>query len=83
MLATSGELWVSEFDRSEGSLGPPAFRTTPTPLRWSVFGADGAWLSDIVPPARFTPHEMGSDYVIGVSLDADDVERVTMYRIRR
>lgn len=83
VLATSGELWVSEFDRSEGSLGPPGFRTTPAPLRWSVFAADGTWLSDVVLPARFTPHEMGFDYVIGTSLDSDDVERVTMYRIRR
>lgn len=83
VLATSGELWVSEFDRSEGSLGPPGFRTRAAPLRWSVFADDGTWLSDIVLPARFTPHEMGFDYVIGASLDTDDVERITMYRIRR
>jgi hypothetical protein len=83
LLAMSGELWVSEFDRSENSLGPPAFRSTRVPLRWSVFGVDGTWLSDVLLPARFTPHEMGFDYVIGTSLDADDVERVTKHRIRR
>ncbi len=83
VFAVSGELWVSDFDRTENALGPPAFRTTQLPLRWSVFGVDGTWLSDVVLPARFTPHEMGFEYVIGTSFGTDDVERVTMYRIRR
>ena len=83
MISTSGELWVSEFDRTEESLGPPSFQTPATPVRYSVFARDGIWLSDIVLPARFRPFEMGPDYVIGVSLDGDDVERVMLYRIRR
>lgn len=83
IVAQSGDIWVSEFDRSELAVGSTALRTTKTPLRWSVFGADGIWLSDIVLPARFTPFEMGADYVVGVSLNEDDVERVTLYRVRR
>jgi hypothetical protein len=51
--------------------------------RWSVFSPDGAWLADIVLPARFIAHDMGRDYVAGVSFDADDVERVTVWRIHR
>jgi 6-bladed beta-propeller protein len=83
MLSTSGDLWVSEFDPSEESLGQPSFQTPSGPLRCSVFAGDGTWLSDIVLPPRFRPFEVGADYVIGVSLDGDDVERVTLYRIRR
>jgi len=83
MLAQSGDIWVSEFDRSELAVGSPTFRTTKIPLRWSVFSPDGTWLSDIRLPAHFRPFEMGPDYVIGVSLDEDDLERVTLYRIRR
>jgi len=83
MLAQSGDIWVSEFDRSEMAVGSSAARTTQVPLRWSVFSSEGEWLSDLTLPARFTPHEMGTDYVLGVSLDAEDGERVTLYRIRR
>ena len=83
MISTSGELWVSEFDPSEESLGVPSFQTPSVPLRCSVFAHDGTWLSDIVLPARFRPFEVGADYVIGVSLDDDDIEHVTLYAIRR
>jgi hypothetical protein len=83
MLAISGELWVSEFDRTEGSLGPAPFRRPQVPLRWSVFAPDGTWLADVTLPARFQPFEMGADYVIGATLGEDDVDHVSMYRIRR
>ena len=81
-LSHTGEIWISEFDRSEQAVGPASVRTTQVPLRWSVFGTDGTWLSDIVLPERYTSYEMGTDYVLGVSLDHDDVERITLYRIR-
>jgi hypothetical protein len=32
-------------------------------------------------PARFTPFEIGPDYVLGVWRDADDVEHVQMYEL--
>lgn len=83
LLAASGELWVSEFDRTEHVIGPPPFRRPQKPLRWSVLAADGTWLSDITTPARFLPYEIGADYIIGTTLGDDDVEHVTMYRIRR
>jgi hypothetical protein len=52
-------------------------------LRWSVFAPDGTWLADVTLPARFQPFEMGADYVIGATLGEDDVDHVSMYRIRR
>ncbi len=83
MFATSGDIWMSEFDPTEHVIGPPPFRRPRTPLRWSVFADDGTWLSDITTPTRFLPYEMGPDYVIGTTLGDDDVEHVTLYRIRR
>ncbi len=83
VLAPNGEIWVSEFDRTEHVIGPPPFRRPKSPLRWSVLAPDGTWLSDVTTPARFLPYEMGSDYIIGTTLGDDDVEHVTLYRIRR
>ena len=83
MIATSGELWVSAFDRTANSLGPPSYRRPQKPLRWSIFSPDGRWLADIETPARFMLYEAGSDYVIGATLGPDDVEHVSMYRIKR
>jgi hypothetical protein len=83
MISTADELWVCEFDPSEDSLGPASFQTPAGPVRCSIFSRDGVWLSDILLPARFRPFEVGADYVIGVSLGDDDVERVTLYGIRR
>jgi hypothetical protein len=48
-----------------------------------VFDSDGRWRADVVTPPRFALFEAGSDYVIGGTLGEDDVEHVTMYRIRR
>ena len=82
-LSSTGELWVSDFQPSNGLPGPPALLVPTSPQRWSVFSPEGAWLSDVVLPARFVAHDMGRDYVAGVSFDADGVERVTVLRIRR
>jgi hypothetical protein len=83
IIALSGDVWVSEFDRTDKAIGPPAFRRPQQQLRWSIFRRDGLWLSDILTPARFLPYEIGPDYVLGTTLGSDDVEHVTMYRIRR
>jgi hypothetical protein len=83
LISTSGELWVSEFNPSTGIPGPQALQAPLHSHRWSVFAPNGAWLADILLPARFVAYDVGEDYVAGVSFDADDVERVTLLRIRR
>ncbi|MEW5915409.1 MAG: 6-bladed beta-propeller [Gemmatimonadota bacterium] len=83
VLATNGQLWVSEFDRSNNMLGPPPYRRPQRSLRWSVFDSDGRWRADVQTPARFMLFEAGADYVIGATLGEDDVDHVTLYRIRR
>ena len=82
-ISSTGELWVSEFDPGTGLPGPTALQAPTRAQRWSVFAPDGRWLADIVLPARFVAYDVGLDYVAGVSFDADDVERVTVWRVRR
>jgi hypothetical protein len=48
-----------------------------------VFDAGGRWLGDVAMPARFVPLEIGADYVLGRSRDADGVVRAVMYRLDR
>ena len=82
-ISSTGELWVSEFDPSYGIPGPSALLVPTSPQRWSVFSPAGVWLSDVILPARFVAHDMGRDFVAGISFDVDGVERVTVLRIRR
>lgn len=82
-ISAIGELWVSEFDRGEDGFGPPSMTAPNRAMRWSVYSADGVWLSDVVLPAHFVPQDFGRDYVAGVSFDRDQVEQVIIWRIRR
>ncbi len=83
VAARTGELWVSEFqqqvDWGNGQLRP----SPPKSTGWVVFAEDGRLLARIVLPARFTLTQTGTDYVLGIQRDEDDVEHVTMYRFQR
>lgn len=72
-VGAGGYLWVQEHD-------PPG---TEGPARWSVFDPDGRLLGEVTVPRRFSPHEIGHDYVLGVFTDELDVEHVRLYRLRR
>jgi len=52
-------------------------------LPWQVFAADGEWLGAVSLPHSMWVHEIGLDYVLGVAPDADGVEHVQMFRLRR
>ncbi len=82
ILATpAGEIWVREPDLT-GAPGCWCLAGLPTvPSKWSVFDAGGRWLGDVAMPARFLPLEIGADYVLGWSHDADNVTRAVMYRL--
>jgi hypothetical protein len=80
----TGELWVGEFVVLESFV--PGRRGTVIPEKpttWTVLGKDGGWVADVVLPARFSLLDAGRDYVAGIELDADDVESVVVYRLRR
>ena len=65
-------VWVS---------APP--RAERTPLTWTAFSREGRRLAAVTMPVRFTPKEIGPDYVLGVQRDEDGVETIRMYSLRR
>lgn len=53
------------------------------PREWQVFDPAGEWLGAVRLPGRFTVHEIGADYVLGVRRDELDVERPQVLRLER
>jgi len=78
-----GHLWVRRYDHRELFVtpGPVSTNTLPVPTTWDVFDPRGQWLCTVQLPARFTPLDIGTDYVAGVARDSDDVESVRVYRL--
>jgi hypothetical protein len=65
----SGNLWVQDY---------PGLTDD---QRWTIYDADGALTARIVLPVRFTPHDIGEDWILGRELDDLDVEHVRLYAI--
>jgi hypothetical protein len=81
----AGNLWVQQYDWHFALMepGPSRVQTMSVPSNWDVFDPSGRWLCTVTLPARFTPLEIGNDYVAGIARDEDDVERVDIYRLRK
>lgn len=79
----AGGVWVEDGVRANEIVPSGTPVRAPQPTRWSVFDAAGRWLGDVQMPARFTPIEIGVDYVLGLSRDDDELKYVTLYRIER
>jgi hypothetical protein len=67
-----GNLWVRTFD----NFGTAA-------ASWAVVTAQGTPVGLVAAPRFLNITEVGADYVLGFSEDADGVERVELYRIPR
>jgi len=70
-----GHLWVAPFVLGEPSADVPA--------NWVVFGADGRLVAEVSIPSNVQPTDIGTDYLVGVAVDAMGVERVGYYRVVR
>lgn len=68
----TGALWVAEYALPGEE-----------PSRWDVLDATGRWLGPVRMPPAFRPLDIGTRYVLGVSRDALDVERVELRRLIR
>jgi hypothetical protein len=78
----AGRLWVRKANLADAP-GAGQLNTMPLmPSVWSVFDESGAWLGDVTLPARFMPHDIGADYVVGIARDEDDVQHLVHYRLR-
>jgi hypothetical protein len=82
LLGPSGDVWVRNFAAEDGLTMHP-LRTNAAPSRWSVFDARGRWLADCAFPARFAPTDIGTDYVLGISRDDNDIESVALWPLHR
>jgi hypothetical protein len=51
--------------------------------RWAVFASDGSFLGHVDMPAGLTVHQIGPDWILGVSRDELDVQRVALHRLDR
>lgn len=81
----TGNLWVQRYDPLVAlrTPGPVRVQTIAAPTTWDVFDARGRWLTTVRLPARFTPQEIGADYVAGVARNEDDEESVLVLTLRR
>ena len=75
LLDPEGYVWAPRYH------SPRRQRDDPT--TWHVFDPSGAWLGNLVTPARFQVFEIGADYILGVQRDTLDVEDVQVLRLRR
>ena len=85
ILDRSGNLWVQRYDYRSVFLtpGPVRTQTMSVASRWDVLDANGRWITTVDLPERFTPVEIGPDYVAGLARDQDEVEQVRVYRLRK
>jgi hypothetical protein len=67
-----GEMWVGLFAENPAA-----------PVRYVMFDRSGKPTAQAVVPGGVTPFEFGRDYVLGSVTDADGVESVVMYALRR
>jgi hypothetical protein len=81
----AGNLWVQRYDYRSAfyTSGPVRILTIPVTTRWNIVDPSGRWLCVVDLPARFTPVEIGTDYIAGLGRDIDDVEQVRVYRLRK
>jgi hypothetical protein len=71
-IDSDGNVWVSEF-----------LRPTDNVSHWTIYSPDGALAGTLETPRDLTIHEIGSDYVLGVRRDENDIERVVRYALRK
>lgn len=81
LSSPSGVLWLRDASLSEAATCACLMAVSNVPSSWSIFDARGVWLGKMQMPPRFTPTDVGDDYVLGFVRDTKDALRVVMYRV--
>ena len=76
----AGHLWVAEFEFSTASQN--TFEEQP-PRLWTVFDPEGRVLGFVETPEGLRIHEIGEDYILGVTWDELNVEYVQLWALER
>ena len=71
----SGHVWVARYALPNDHALQPAV--------WDVFDRGGSQVAIVRLPSHFTLASIGEDYLLGVSTDPLDIERVTLYGLAR
>lgn len=79
----TGHLWVEQPNPDDPGVRSGWHTIRDTPSTWEVFDPDGVWLGAVELPPRFIVQEVGADYVVGVALDALEVESIRVYDLSR
>jgi hypothetical protein len=86
LAGTTENLWVREYRREDGLQRPAEAAGAPASdsalVRWSVFGPNGVWRAVVDLPAGFRLFQADAEALTGVGRNADDVEWVTVVRLR-
>ena len=72
MVTREGRIWATQ-----------AFPPSPVPSTWTVYDLEGREVAVAEMPARFEPHEIGPDYVLGRFRDELDINFVRLYRLEK
>ena len=67
----------------DGTLWARSWTADGAVQQWELFAtSSGRWLGTVAVPAGIDVLEVGADYLLGRTKDADDVEAVGVYRIK-
>ena len=69
----AGNVWVENYRK----------RGDESEIRWSVFGGNGRWITDVVVPDRYSIHWIGEDLMSGVWRDSLDIEYLQVFQIHK
>jgi len=71
-VAADGWVWISGYSPAEDGR-----------VRWNIFDAAGRLRCALALPSAFSVREIGHDFLLGVQTDADELQQVRLYGLRR
>jgi hypothetical protein len=72
VVGAGDEVWVRQAHPFAGE-----------PSMWTVVTRDGAALGTVTLPARMRLTQVGTDFIVGITKDENDIEHVGVYPLRR
>ena len=72
LVTEQGRLWTTNIPVPRDSL-----------VTWQVFELDGTPLASTILPARFEPHQVGPDFILGRWFDELDVNYIRLYGLQK
>ena len=75
---SEGNIWVKHYQLSS------RYRVRDDPAEpnvWSVFNPSGAFVSDVTLPPDLAVTQIGSEWILGIWTDSDDVQHLRVHRI--